>query len=74
LKNVLPVMTALSYDHLAVSHGGMASDFLVKRLQHFVSDCDKNQLEQDLLKYCEQDTMAMVAIYQILCRKLEGTI
>lgn len=33
LKNVLPVMTTMSYAQLPVNHGGMASDLLLKRLR-----------------------------------------
>lgn len=70
LKNVLPVMTDMSYADLAVGHGGVASDLLLKRLRGEVSEWDIHQIEHDLLEYCKQDTLAMVRIYQSLLEKL----
>lgn len=64
IKKVLPVLTDISYDNLEVSNGWIASD-LLKRM--IIGELEDNLLEptvKNLLQYCEQDTWAMVKIYE----------
>ena len=67
LKKVLPVLVPkLSYQELNISEGGTASDSWREMIEPDTSAKDKKQIYNDLLKYCELDTMAMVEILQAL--------
>ena len=70
IKNVLPVLVPhMSYDELAVNNGSLAS---LRWLQMRTED-DPEQAEEireNLLAYCRQDTLAMVELlraFQRLC-------
>lgn len=65
IKNVLPVLVPeLSYDALEIGSGGEAMDVFLKLV---TGDKDammnKEQILNDLRKYCKLDTMAMVKIF-----------
>ena len=69
IKKVLPVLVPeLSYKGMNISEGAtaMASwDEMVHKLGLQSID-QKNKIKEDLLRYCELDTMAMVRIYKVL--------
>lgn len=65
IKKVLPVLTDISYDNLTVSNGAIAASLLWDLAKGKVID-DEKQVISDLLTYCEQDTWAMVKIYEVV--------
>ena len=66
IKDVLPILAPhLSYKELAIGKGDLAS----VRWYEIVTGEDNTEADQvfeDLLKYCELDTLAMVEIYNVL--------
>lgn len=65
LKRVLPVMVPeLSYENLNIQEGGTAS-FIYSRLKH-MDEQTAAETMNDLLEYCELDTLAMVKIWEQL--------
>lgn len=62
LKDVLPaLLPKLSYDDLDVQEGSLASPRWYKMV---TGQVDKEQTKENLLKYCERDTWAMVKLYE----------
>ena len=68
IKSVLPVLVPdLSYDQLAIQDGTMALDTWGRWVSDAtLSEEERNTIRQQLLDYCELDTMAMVEIYRHL--------
>lgn len=64
IKKVLPVLTDISYDGLAVPHGSLAAELLAGIVQSKYPLDICNTHIKNLLEYCKQDTRAMVRIYQ----------
>ena len=63
LKNVLPAMLpGLSYDGMPIQQGGQASLIWWQLRFGQVNDTDRASLVEAMLRYCELDTWAMVAI------------
>jgi hypothetical protein len=63
LKVVLPsIAPELAYDNLEVADGGMAQDAFAEIMQPETTPERRQQLHNDLLLYCERDTLAMVRI------------
>ena len=70
IKNVLPVfLPELSYKSLDIQNGTMALSEWEKMIKGDMSPDDVEKTKENLLKYCERDTLAMVEIYKKL-RKL----
>ena len=68
LKNVLPVFAPdLAYDDLDIQHG-MAAVVKYSEMIASSSEEEKATLRNQLLKYCERDTHAMVKIHRSLRR------
>lgn len=71
IKNVLPAMVkGLNFQHLSISSGSMAM-IAYERLQ---TESDLFQIEEEkqrLLEYCQMDTLAMVKVFEVLCRYRE---
>ena len=67
LKNVLAAIEpCLSYDHMAIQNGHMATSAYSVIIKS--DDPDEIQrIKQALLDYCQLDTLAMVRIYNELC-------
>jgi len=61
IKKVLPAWTSNSYDGMAIQDGNTAARAWITA----VKDNDE-QLLQDLLAYCKQDTQAMVDLFEVL--------
>jgi len=68
IKKVLPVLTDLSYDQLPIPNGGVATSVLFDIATGKLSGEDLAQAKKNLLTYCEQDTRAMVRIWQELIK------
>lgn len=67
IKDVLPALVPeLSYQNLNIQEGGTASFKYTQMGQ--MSPMDQHFTQQDLLAYCELDTMAMVKIWEWLLR------
>ena len=65
LKKVLPVMAPeLSYDDLEIQEGAEASASWRKLIRGDMTDTERKQLRQAMLKYCERDTYAMVVLLE----------
>lgn len=65
LKCVLPVLVSgMSYDDLEIKEGDSASAKYCEMI--ISSDEKKEKIKDNLLKYCERDTYAMVKIYEII--------
>jgi hypothetical protein len=65
IKDILtPLVPELSYKDLAVNDGNVASAEIARLLleEDTIPDDERAQLRKDLLKYCEQDTLAMVKL------------
>jgi hypothetical protein len=65
IKKVLPALTKLSYDDMDIGNGGDASALYY--FSHIKKEIQgKKKIREDLLKYCELDTWAMVEILKRL--------
>ncbi len=63
IKKVLPVLVPeLSYNDLEVQNGTMAIEAWGKTMFENVSEDEKAEIRENLLRYCELDTLAMVEI------------
>jgi len=71
IKKVLPAIAPeLSYANLeGVQDGGMAMDAFVEAIHPKTAQDRKQQIKKQLLAYCEQDTFAMVRIWQVFTGK-----
>ena len=75
IKSVAPALVPeLSYDGLEIAEGGAASRQLFTLLlrSEGMKQGEMAQLRQDLLKYCELDTLAMVELHRALLRQAAG--
>jgi hypothetical protein len=67
LKKVLPVVVPrLSYGDLNIGDGMLASNTWGDMVTTEMKQEDKDKIYNDLLNYCELDTLAMVEIYRFL--------
>ena len=67
IKKVLPALVLeMSYEGMAVADGGDAMDAFDVLYAGELPPDELEQLRKDLLKYCEQDTWAMVKIVDVL--------
>ena len=67
LKNVLPVLVPeLSYKELDIQGGGTAQRLWMQCVLDGNIDASEEKIMNDLLKYCELDTLAMVRIWEVL--------
>jgi hypothetical protein len=63
IKDVLPTIAPeLDYPNLQISNGSMTQDAYKRALDQNISIKEKNDLRTAMLKYCEQDTFAMVRL------------
>jgi len=75
LKYVLtPLVPELTYDDLVIVDGLVASVEIARLLfvAQKISTEERDRVRQDLLKYCERDTWAMVKVLERL-RELAST-
>ena len=66
IKSVLPAFTELCYDDLSIQEGGAASNQFLGLLKGLVPATDIPRLRENLLKYCERDTLGMVKLVEKL--------
>ncbi|WP_031598334.1 DUF2779 domain-containing protein [Ferrovum myxofaciens] len=73
IKAVLPaVVPELSYQNLeGVQDGGSAQDAFLEAIHPDTSVDRKEQLERQLLAYCQLDTYAMVKLWQVFAGKTQ---
>lgn len=65
IKSVLPAIAPdFTYENLEVQDGGAASSLFHESIEN--GNFTDGNLRENLLKYCERDTLAMVIIYQFL--------
>ena len=65
IKSVLPAIAPeFTYENLEIQDGGSASSLFHQSIEN--RDFSEENLRENLLKYCERDTLAMVVIYQFL--------
>jgi hypothetical protein len=75
IKNVLPVLVqdyALKYDELPIPKGDEAMIAWASIMKGVFSQEEIEKTRQDLLQYCELDTMAMVKIWEALGQIVVG--
>lgn len=71
IKSVLPVLVPnMSYKNLDVKNGDEAIAAFYKMTKFNIDENEENLLKSQLLKYCKQDTLAMVELH----KKLVGMI
>lgn len=67
IKNVLPVLApGLSYKALRIQEGGSAQRLWMQAVLEDKNEDGKQQILDDLVEYCELDTLAMVQIWRLL--------
>jgi hypothetical protein len=66
LKQVLPVLTDLTYDDLAIGEGTTASLKFMEAAFGNISEVERQKIRSDLLTYCGQDTGGMIEILKEL--------
>ena len=67
IKNVLPVLVpGYDYSDLAIGEGETASATFVDIVEGRVGEQELDEVQDDLLEYCNRDTEAMVRIWQRL--------
>ncbi len=67
IKAVLPVFKPeLSYDDLEIQAGGTASVEFSRMVRMDVGDPERERIFENLLRYCERDSWAMVVILDLL--------
>lgn len=70
IKSVLPVLVPdMTYDNMAVAHGGEAQLAYFNLMYGKPTDSDRRKIIRDLRDYCRQDTLAMVKILHVLKQK-----
>lgn len=70
IKKVLPVLTDLTYEGMNVPNGSIATDIILKIATGIITGDELKKSREDLLVYCEQDTWAMVRIWQEILKVL----
>jgi len=69
IKSVLPALIPeLGYDDLQIQDGITAGSLFLNTLDEFIPSIEKDRIRDDLLRYCERDTLAMVRLYEVLSR------
>lgn len=76
IKAVLPAMVPeLGYDALGgVQSGGQAQEAYLEAVDAATSPERRQALEQQLLRYCQLDTYAMVRIWQLLAQRIDWNL
>ncbi len=66
IKAVLPAFTDLSYEDLAIQEGGTASNQFLGILKGLIAKDEIPKVRENLSRYCERDTFAMVRLVERL--------
>jgi hypothetical protein len=62
IKAVLPTVSDLDYGSLKIGNGGLAQVAYIEMIAIDTPATRREQIFEDLLKYCYQDTLAMVHV------------
>ena len=70
VKVTLPVLVPeMSYENLEIADGDSASaEFAYLAMGRYKNEAEAEQIRTNLLKYCAQDTMAMVKLHESLLK------
>jgi hypothetical protein len=69
IKSVLPAIAPdFTYENLEIQDGASASSLFHESIEN--GNFTDENLRENLLKYCERDTLAMVIIYQFLVENI----
>jgi hypothetical protein len=68
MKAVLPALTGIGYDHLAIQEGGAASREFLRVTYGQVTTAERRRVRRELEDYCALDTLGMVQIVDELNR------
>ena len=72
LKSVLPVLVPdMDYQFLQIQEGGQASLEYLRMIDLSASPEEREKIREDLLTYCEQDTLAIVRIREEMLKRFE---
>jgi CRISPR/Cas system-associated exonuclease Cas4 (RecB family) len=72
LKSVLPVLVPdMDYKFLEIQEGGQASLEYLRMIDPSASSEEREKIREDLLPYCEQDTLAMVRIREEMLNRFD---
>ena len=72
IKKVLPVLAPhLRYDTMAIGDGGTASMTWWQCINGEIALEDVEKVRDNLLRYCELDTLAMVELWKVFCQCAE---
>jgi hypothetical protein len=66
IKNVLPVLTGLGYEHLEIKEGSAAAAMWLRMAAEQMSEEKRDGIRAGLLEYCALDTRAMAEIMKTL--------
>jgi hypothetical protein len=67
IKKILPILVpSMSYNDLEIGDGGDASAAFAFMAMGLYNDEKIKETKSNLLKYCGQDTLAMIRIHQFL--------
>jgi hypothetical protein len=72
IKYVLPAFSDLSYKGMNIANGGEAMSKYLAFLEGSQTEEESKQMFADLLKYCGQDTFAMVLLMKVLYKFAKG--
>ena len=71
IKKILPVMCPeLSYEHLGINNGALASIQYLKMISPHTPKDEKNKIRNDLEIYCCLDTFALYTIFKKLIQEI----
>jgi hypothetical protein len=73
IKDVLPVLTDITYEHLPIANGAVAASEYVRVAVHEPNAADAAIVRANLFRYCEQDTLALVEVYRRLRQLVAAT-
>ena len=66
IKYVLPAFSCLSYKGMDIANGGEAMNEYLLFLEGKKTEAEEKEMFRALSKYCEQDTLAMVMLVEVL--------
>ena len=66
LKTILPILTDLNYKGLEIADGQYANNIFLKLLTGSMDTGEKQTITQNLLEYCQMDSLALVKLLEAL--------
>lgn len=72
IKKILPILVpSLKYSELSIGDGATAQRLWMQAVLEGREDVDKESLFLNLCEYCKLDTLAMVKIYEEICKHVD---